>query len=53
MEQDKIVGRNPVLEAIRSGREIGKLLIKKGGAEGSINAIIKKARTRDCRAGGR
>lgn len=46
MEQDKIVGRNPVLEAIRSGREIGKLLIKKGGAEGSINAIIKKARER-------
>jgi 23S rRNA (guanosine2251-2'-O)-methyltransferase len=46
MEQDKIVGRNPVLEAIRSGREIDKLLIKKGGAEGSINAIIKKARER-------
>lgn len=46
MEQDKIIGRNPVLEAIRSGREIDKILIKKGGAEGSINAIIKKARER-------
>ena len=42
--QDKIIGRNPVMEAIRSGREIEKIFIKKGGAEGSIVSIIKKAR---------
>lgn len=41
---DRIFGRNPVLEAIKSGRDIEKILIKKGGIEGSLNAIIKKAR---------
>ncbi len=42
--EDKIVGRNPVMEAIRSGREIEKIFIKKGPAEGSIVSIIKKAK---------
>lgn len=42
--QDKIFGRNPVLEAIKSGREIDKIMVKKGGVEGSIKAIIKKAK---------
>lgn len=42
--EDKIIGRNPVLEAIRSDREIEKILIKKGGYEGSLIAIIKKAK---------
>lgn len=42
--EDKIIGRNPVMEALRSGREIEKIFIKKGGAEGSIVSIIKKAR---------
>lgn len=46
MEQDKIVGRNPVREAIRSGRQIDKILIKKGAVEGSVTEIIKKARER-------
>lgn len=41
---DKIIGRNPVLEAIRSGRSIDKILIKKGKYEGSIVPIIKKAK---------
>lgn len=38
------MGRNPVLEAIRSGRSIDKILIKKGRYEGSIVPIIKKAK---------
>lgn len=38
------MGRNPVLEAIRSGRAIDKILIKKGKYEGSIVPIIKKAK---------
>ena len=42
--EDKIMGRNPVLEAIRSGRSIDKILIKKGKYEGSIVPIIKKAK---------
>lgn len=44
--EDKIIGRNPVMEAIRSGREIDKLLIKKGNYEGSIVPIIKLAKDR-------
>ncbi len=42
--EDKIIGRNPVLEAIKSGRSIDKILIKKGKYEGSIVPIIKKAK---------
>ena len=42
--EDKIIGRNPVLEAIKANREIEKIFIKKGGAEGSIVSIIKKAK---------
>ncbi len=42
--QDKIFGRNPVIEAIKNDREIDKILIKKGGIEGSINVIIKMAK---------
>lgn len=41
---DKIIGRNPVFEAIRSGRSIDKILVKKGKYEGSIVPIIKKAK---------
>ncbi len=41
---DKIIGRNPVLEAIRSGRDIDKILVKKGKSEGSLTALIKAAR---------
>lgn len=41
---DKIIGRNPVSEAIKSGREIDKLMVKKGEIEGSLRTIVKKAR---------
>ena len=41
---DKIIGRNPVQEAIKSGREIDKIMVKKGEIEGSLRPIIKKAR---------
>ena len=43
--QDKIIGRNPVLEAIKSGRQIDKLFVKKGAIEGSLVTIVKKARS--------
>lgn len=40
----KIIGRNPVLEAIKSGRDIDKIFVKKGRPEGSLVPLIKKAR---------
>ncbi len=39
----KIIGRNPVLEALKAGREIDKIMVKKG-ADGSLLPIIKKAK---------
>lgn len=42
--EDKVIGRNPVLEAIKSGRTIEKILIKKGHREGSVLPIIRKAK---------
>lgn len=41
-----IVGRNPVSEALRSGREIDKLLIAHGADLGSAKAIVAKCRER-------
>ncbi len=42
-EQDLIIGRNAVLEAVRSGREIDTLFVAKGDRSGSIGMIIGKA----------
>lgn len=39
-----IEGRNPVLEALKSGREIEKIFVQKGVGEGSIRQIIAIAR---------
>ena len=41
---DNIEGRNPVLEALRAGRTINKILVAKGEKEGSIRQIIALAR---------
>ncbi len=41
-----ICGRNPVLEAVRSGREIDRLLVLHGASGGSITAIIAKCAER-------
>lgn len=44
MEKDSLLfGRNPVLEALRSGRPVDKVLIQQG-AEGSIGKIIAQAK---------
>lgn len=40
-----IIGRNPVMEAIKSGRTIEKILIKKGKYEGSMVPLVKKAKS--------
>ena len=42
--ENMIQGKNPVLEALKSGRTIEKLLIAKGSTEGSVREIIKRAR---------
>ena len=42
-EQNIIVGRNPVIEALKSGRTIERILIQKN-AEGSIGKIISMAK---------
>ncbi len=39
-----ICGRNPVLEAVRSGREIDRLLVAHGISGGTVSAIIAKCR---------
>ena len=44
MSMDKIEGRNPVMEALKAGREIDKILVAKGAAEGSIKKIIAIAK---------
>ncbi len=41
-----IAGRNPVTEALRSGREIDRLLVCHGTEGGSITAIIAKCKAR-------
>ena len=41
-----ICGRNPVMEALRSGREIDRLLIAHGVSGGSVTAIIAKCNSR-------
>nr|WP_092073759.1 23S rRNA (guanosine(2251)-2'-O)-methyltransferase RlmB [Dendrosporobacter quercicolus]NSL47931.1 23S rRNA (guanosine(2251)-2'-O)-methyltransferase RlmB [Dendrosporobacter quercicolus DSM 1736]SDM66880.1 23S rRNA (guanosine2251-2'-O)-methyltransferase [Dendrosporobacter quercicolus] len=41
---DVIVGRNSVLEALKSGRSVNKVLIAKGQRQGSIKEIIGIAR---------
>lgn len=47
MKDDQyIVGRNPVLEILSSGKEIEKLLLLDGEIKGSINKIVGKAKDR-------
>lgn len=41
---DKIEGRNPVTEALKSGRNIDKIYVKKGDKNGSIIPIIRMAK---------
>ena len=43
---DVIAGRNPVSEAIRSGRPIDKILVARGEKTGAVVGILAKARDR-------
>lgn len=41
---DVIVGRNPVAEAIRSGRAIESVLVARGNRNGTVSVILAKAK---------
>lgn len=41
---DRLEGRNPILEALKAGRTFNKILVAKGEREGSIKQIIAMAR---------
>ncbi len=41
---DMIVGRNAVLEVLKSGKDINKIFVERGERHGSINEIIAKAK---------
>lgn len=43
-DENLLVGRNPIREALKSGRDIEKLLVLKGEISGSATEIIAKAR---------
>lgn len=42
--ENRIEGKNPVLEALRSGRTIEKLLVVRGSQERSVREIVMRAR---------
>ena len=44
IREDRLEGRNPVLEALKSGRTIEKILVSSGQKEGSILRIIAMAK---------
>lgn len=44
LSEDVLIGRNAVIEAIRSGRGINKLLIADGDKEGSVKEVISLAK---------
>ena len=46
-EEFKIEGRNPVMEAFRSGRTIDKLFVLDGCEDGPVKSIIRAARKQD------
>ncbi len=47
MKGEYIVGRNPVLEILKSNRKIKKMLVSKGELKGSINNIVKIAKEKN------
>ena len=44
MENNLLVGRNPIREALRAGRDIEKLLVQRGELSGSAREIVGMAR---------
>lgn len=47
MDEGRLEGRNPVMEALKAGRTIDKILVSKGEKEGSIRKIIAMAKEKN------
>lgn len=47
MDEQYIIGRNPVLEVLKTGKEIEKIFILKGDLKGSINKIVGIAKDKN------
>ncbi len=47
MQENKIEGRNAVMEALRSGRSVDKLFVLDGCQDGPVRSIIRAARKGD------
>ena len=43
-EELTIEGRNAVLESLKSGKPVDKLLVQEGAGEGSVNTILREAK---------
>ncbi|MGN4272819.1 23S rRNA (guanosine(2251)-2'-O)-methyltransferase RlmB [Bacillus cereus group sp. BCN115] len=44
MTSEYIIGRNPVIEALRSGRDINKIWIAEGAAKGQVQIVLALAK---------
>jgi len=47
MSQDYIIGKNPVIEALRSERDVNKILIAEGSQKGQMQVVIGIAKERN------
>ena len=45
-QKELIIGRNPITEALKSGRELNQLFVARGERSGSIGIIISLAKQR-------
>ena len=43
LNENQLEGRNAVLEVLRSGRDIEKIMVQKGNVEGTIKRIVAQA----------
>ena len=48
MSENRVEGRNAVLEAFRAGTTVEKLLVQDGLQDGVINTIKREAKKTDC-----
>jgi 23S rRNA (guanosine2251-2'-O)-methyltransferase len=44
LNSEFIIGRNPVMEALRSGREINQIMIGEGSQKGSLGKLVQMAK---------
>lgn len=44
MSSEYIIGRNPVIEALRAGRDINKILVAEGAAKGQVQIVLALAK---------